>query len=93
MKKAQVVVGWEPIETAPRKVSPNSPVDLWVTWPASPISFGIADAFRVVDCWRKNWGSGPWVHMHQGKVLELDAAYITHWIRIPRPEQKKRSTK
>lgn len=54
--------------------------DLWMEWGASALTMGWADSFRVVDCYRED---GKFFHYHEGKVKELDANYITHW--MPRP--------
>lgn len=76
---------WRPIRTAPREVWVwNRHVDLWLTVRASPLSFGISDAWRVPDCWRER-GRGPWGHMYNGKFEPLVQDYITHWMRVPKP--------
>ena len=69
---------WQPIKTAPKRDYVE--IDLWVDIPASPRSFGMGDAFRVVEAYRKN---GKWTHRHEGKEKELYADYITHWMPIP----------
>lgn len=38
-------------------------VDVWMSVHASPLSFGIADAFRVPDAWRRG---GKWFHRYRG---------------------------
>jgi hypothetical protein len=69
---------WQEIATAPKDgVSPSRPIDLWLRIPASPRSFGMSDAFRVVDCWRN--ARGYWVHDYRGEETELAQDYITHW--------------
>lgn len=79
---------WQPIETAPNEVWPNSEVDLWLQVHASPRSFGWADYFRVTDCYRElteDGHTGKWVHRHDGKEVELYQPYITHWMPLPEP--------
>jgi hypothetical protein len=62
-------------------------VDLWLTVFASPLSFGWADAFRVVECWRED---GKWMHIDVGEKKELNALYITHWMPMPKPPRGSR---
>lgn len=74
---------WKPINTAPETVWNWNAVDLWLTVPASPRSMGMADAWRVPDCWKRG-GDGPWCHQYQGAETELAQDYITHWMAIPK---------
>ena len=53
-----------------------SEVDLWFNVWASPLSMGIADAWRATDCYRSN---GKW----QDKGGALTERYITHWMPTP----------
>lgn len=55
-------------------------VDIWLTVPASPRSFGIADAWRVCDAWRKE---GKWYHVDAMQNKEIVSDYVTHWMEIP----------
>lgn len=74
---------WQLIATAPKAVVSWQPVDLWMQVHASPMSFGMSDAFRVPDCWRN--AEGKWVHDFRGKEAELNRDYITHWCALPAP--------
>lgn len=56
-------------------------VDLWLSVPASPRSFGMADAWRVVECYRRD---GKWYHIANSVEAELYSPYITHWMPIPK---------
>jgi hypothetical protein len=76
---------WQPIETAPTEVPKWRPVDLWMKVHASPMSFGMSDAFRVTDCWRN--AEGKWVHLFQETEAELNERYITHWMPLPAPPE------
>jgi Protein of unknown function (DUF551) len=60
--------------------------DIWLTVPASPRSFGMGDAWRVIEAYRKN---GKWYHRHEGKEAEIVLDYITHWMPIPKPPSKR----
>lgn len=54
-------------------------VDLWLNVYASPMSMGMADKWRAIDCYRQD---GEWFDSG-GK---LEARYITHWSpRLPPP--------
>lgn len=74
--------GWHSVKRLPRQTSESNPVDIWMRVTPSPLSMGIGDAWRIVDCWLNG---GKWFHVHEGKVKELNADYITHWIRPPKP--------
>lgn len=69
---------WQPITTAPQEDYVE--VDLWLDIPASPRSMGFTEAFRVIECYRKN---GKWVHRHNYEEKALYPDYITHWMPIP----------
>jgi hypothetical protein len=71
---------WRPIATF--RGADRHEVDLWMQVYASPHSFGMSDAFRVVDAYRVE---GKWFHRWQGKEQELYADYITHWMPKPKP--------
>lgn len=71
---------WKPIKTF-RKPDRHE-VDIWLTVPASPMSFGWADAWRVTEAWRRD---GKWFHRHEGKEAEIVSHYVTHWMPIPEP--------
>jgi len=73
--------GWKPIARPPRNTDEGNPVDLWISVWASPLSMGMADAWRIPDCWLKD---GKWVHRHENEIKELEARYLTHWIRPPK---------
>jgi hypothetical protein len=77
---------WRPIQTARkhRVIGIMPKVDLWLQIPASPRSMGMADSFRVPDCWR-HIVSGKWVHDHRGEEKEICQEYITHWKPLTRP--------
>lgn len=62
-------------------------VDLWLQIYASPRSFGMSDAFRVVECWRKD---GKWFHLQDGKAEELYGDYVTHWMPTPKAPRSRR---
>lgn len=70
---------WQPIKTAPKQDYVE--VDLWMQWGASPMTMGMADAFRVTEAYRKE---GKWTHRHEGKEKALAEEYITHWMPIPK---------
>lgn len=74
---------WRPIKSAPKEIVRWRPVDVWMHVAASPLSFGMGDAFRVADCWRNE--QGKWVHDFRGKEAELNDGYITHWMPLPKP--------
>lgn len=78
---------WRSIERPPRNTSEDNPVDLWIDVPASPLSMGMSDRWRIPDCWRVD---GKWVHRHRNEIAELDANYLTHWIRPPKPPKRRR---
>lgn len=76
---------WRSIETYSKDAEyffDREEVDIWMEVYASPRSMGLADSFRVVDAWRLR---GKWFHMHNGKMEELYADYITHWMPKPKP--------
>lgn len=77
--------GWLPMEAATDDdvwgFTPKC--DLWMAWGASPMTMGIADAFRVPDCWRDD--EGAWWHMHHGERAELTKHYIRAWRPLPKP--------
>lgn len=86
---------WRSIKTAPRSESDNQAVaeftvehvDLWLTVPASPSSFGMSDAWRVIDCWQTS--DGKWWHRDNSEVKELYGSYVTHWMSIPKPPKRR----
>ncbi len=57
-------------------------VDLWLDIWASPMSLGIADAFRVPEAYHRN---GKWFNLVNGKEEEIRSEYITHWMPMPKP--------
>jgi len=81
---------WRPIEQPPRNTSESNPVDLWIAVYASPLSMGMADSWRIPDCWKVD---GKWVHRHENQIKELDAHYLTHWIRPPKPPKQGKGSK
>jgi hypothetical protein len=73
---------WRPIKTF--RGPDYRMVDIWMQWGASAMTMGMADAFRVVEAYRKN---GKWVHrnpMNSFKEEELVHDYITHWMPTPK---------
>jgi hypothetical protein len=62
-------------------------VDVWMSVMASPMSFGMSDAWRQPEVWRE---SGKWVHFDPSCAgnRELVGSYITHWMAIPKPPRK-----
>lgn len=66
---AETVVGWQPIETAPRDG----------TWILMYRAHDIAQARRQIDVFSKNkeWGGIGWAYG--------DDAQPTHWIPLPAP--------
>lgn len=76
---------WKPIKTF--RGPDHRKVDIWLSVHASPRSFGMADAWRVIECWRKD---GKWFHYHEGKEAEIVAEYITHWMPEPKPPKQLR---
>lgn len=83
---------WKQIKTYRGRSYPGvGMVDLWMQWGAWPSTMGMADAFRVPDCWKKD---GKWFHYNKGDVAELNIEYITHWMPTPKPPRayKKRNT-
>jgi len=80
---------WRPIKSFRGPTSRfGRKVDLWLSIYASPRSMGMADDFRVVDCWRKD---GKWFHEFKGEETELFTDYVTHWLPIPRPPSRRGS--
>lgn len=75
---------WKPIKTY--RGDQFRKVDVWMTVHASPMSFGIGDAFRVPECWRRD---GKWFHCDHSQERELSSHYITHWMPMPRPPAKR----
>lgn len=71
-------IGWRPISTAPEF---PTEVDIWLVIQASPLSFGMSDAFRVTEAYKKH---GNWFHRCNGTEEELVSDYITHWMPIPK---------
>ena len=53
--------------------------DLWLDVPATPLSMGIADAWRVINCWHQD---GKWFDKF-GESGVLEPRYITHWMPTP----------
>lgn len=74
---------WQQIDTAPKD---GTRIDLWLTVTASPRSFGISDAWRVIDCYW-HWTKEGWYHLHEGEEKELYGPYVTHWMPLPEPPQ------
>ena len=70
---------WKPIKTC--HVEDFVKVDLWFDVWASPLSMGIADAWRAIDCWRQG---GHWYDAG-GLLAEK---YITHWLPSPGPPRR-----
>ncbi len=68
---------WQDIATAPKD---GSKFDAWMDIPASPLSMGWADSFRVPDVWFQD---GEFVHDGGPAALRLE--YITHWMPLPPP--------
>jgi hypothetical protein len=58
------------------KLPDREKVNIWLTIHASTLSMGMGDAFEVPECWKSN---GKWFHVHQGKEMEIDSRYVTHW--------------
>ena len=78
MATEQVESTWRPI--ADWDGEDGALYDLWLNVWASPRSMGIADAWRAIDCYRKD---GQWFD-GGGKLY---APYITHWMPVPtRPQ-------
>lgn len=73
---------WHSITRPPRNTSESNPVDLWIHVYASPLSMGMGDSWRIPDCWLQD---RKWVHRYRNEIAELDADYLTHWIRPPKP--------
>jgi hypothetical protein len=48
---------------------------------------GMSDRWRITDCWKAD---GKWVHRYRNEITELDADYLTHWIRPPKPPKRNR---
>ncbi len=69
--------GWRPIRSF--RGPDMREVDLWLAIPASPRSMGMSDAWRAVNCWRRD---GKWYDRVNGNEEELFAPYITHWMPI-----------
>lgn len=50
---------------------------------------------EAVDLWLVVYGAyrvdGKWFHHHEGKEMEVDDAYITHWAPIPKPPKARRN--
>jgi hypothetical protein len=72
---------WRDIKEFDGKEGLSPAFDLWMVVNAAPSTFGMSDAFRVVDCW---FYEGKWVHIHRGAVAELNSKHITHF--MPRPD-------
>ena len=68
---------WQPIKTFDG--GDYHPVDLWLNVHASPRSFGMADAFRVIEAYKTD---GKWCDRAGQELYE---PYITHWMPIPPP--------
>lgn len=68
--------GWKNIKSAPRD---GTKVHLWMDIYASPMSFGMSDAFAVPDSWFQD---GKWVHIHRGEIAALRNNYVTHWMPV-----------
>lgn len=73
--------GWQAIEVFDGRDVLDR-VDLWMSWGASPLTMGMADSFRVPDCWKRG---GSWYHHHMGKEAMLNNLYITHFRPLPEP--------
>jgi hypothetical protein len=76
---------WRPIKTC--RAGFREEVDLWMDIPASPMSMGMADSFRVPSAYRLLDGK-KWFHYQDGKEQELNSSYITHWMPIPKPPKR-----
>ena len=58
-------------------------VDIWISVYASPLSMGMSDAWREIECWREG---KKWFHYNnmRGSIKdELEVSYITHWRESP----------
>lgn len=86
---------WRLIKTAKKMVLRE--IDLWLTVPASPMSMGWGDSFRVPEAYwldeqpeeyrnpeLRDCHLSGWFHSHMGKTRRLNDAYITHWMPIPK---------
>jgi hypothetical protein len=76
------MTNWQPVETAPA-CSGDQPfeMDVWMKIPASPMTMGFSDSFRVPNAYRKG---DRWFHRTEmGVEKELQRDYITHWMQIP----------
>lgn len=71
---------WKPMADAPA----DRHVDLWLSWGASPLTMGMADAFAVSDCWLD---TGRWVHLHDGMPTELNRRYISAWCEVGQADE------
>ena len=79
---------WRLIKTYRRRNRIMHQVDLWMQWRASPLTMGIADAFRVSDAWQDR--DGKWFHYDRpGVPAELNIDYITHWMPRPSPPRER----
>lgn len=72
---------WKPIAEFDTTRSMLDRVDVWIDVKASPRSFGISDAWRVVDAYYKD---GKWWHAHNGKQAELRSEIVTHYMERPK---------
>lgn len=72
---------WKPIKTYRVRGRWFHEVDLWMQWGASPLTMGMGDAFRVVDCYQRD---GKWFHRESYQEKELNSEYITHWMNKPK---------
>lgn len=71
---------WKPIVEFNTERSMLDRVDLWLDVKASPMSFGMSDAWRVVDAYFKN---GGWWHIDRGEQRQLASEHITHFMERP----------
>lgn len=55
---------WRPIQSC--RIRDYRKVDLWLQWGASPLTMGMADSFRLPDCWRVG---KQWFHHHPSLAM------------------------
>jgi hypothetical protein len=72
---------WKSIREFDAERSQLDRVDLWLSVGASPSSFGMSDAWRITDAYRKP--CGRWFHILKMEELELRAEYVTHYMERP----------
>lgn len=75
---------WRSIKTAPKD---GTKIDIWMTVHASPLSFGMSDAWRIIDVYYRD---EAWFHFWEGREQELNEYYITHWMPAPKPPKARK---